>query len=576
MALLIRLAVEQVGQELGRPFDRWGFVHGIWALNAADLSVCTIENEMALLMASGCFGDFSFPAGRAHCNPRLSVPFTCLPVEAVKAFDQPAARPIAAGEPGADGADRFLVWSSPLRHAECSLDAYGGGRRRPLPMTDPEACVRAWLAKSPIAEGGSLVIKTPRAIRSTRSGNVPLDEIVRAPCDAAGPGDLRLPGAGLLTAPACRSARSPAHAIPALLGPRRPLPRRASRTASVSEIHSMPKSSSAALARTINPPIVKALSEWVSEDAENARQAGRFYLERLDRGSLFADYDLVVADYLASRFDPARTRIVEIACGFGTLALLAAGHGFETLRRRAQPGTLHGRRDRQGRGGAGTAPAARPAVLPLRARFPRDFPGRALEGDKRVVAVATKRDRHLHRPEPGALPCARSSRSTPWDPRCRQLRAAAAKATIARPSSTRWPGPGSSRSKRSNRRNPYDYWQLRHPQLPSTSLASDVPASAPTWRRDRLGAFGRELNPNSNGFLFSICRSFLSSERTTMIRSLCFARALATASSIALGALSAGSAGSIGQDIGRWGPMRQWVQVACRAGGQTDASGGRR
>lgn len=383
MALLIRLAVEQVSQELGRPFDRWGFVHGIWALNAADPSVCTIENEMALLMANGCFGDFSFPAGRAHCNPRLSMPFTCLPVEAVKAFDQPAARPIAAGEPGAAGAGRFLVWSSPLRHAECSLDAYG--RRRPLPMTDPEACVRAWLAKSPIAGDGSLVIKTHgHSLYQIR--HVPLDEIVvphamppvRATFDCL---ERVCDRVGVPIRPIT------AHAIPALLG-LAAAPAPASRTARVSEIHSMPKPSSAALARTINPPIVKALSEWVAEDAENARQAGRFYLERLDRGSLFADYDLVVADYLASRFDPARTRIVEIACGFGTLALLAAGHGFETLGVELSQGRCTG--GEIARAAAGRELRRLPGRLAFHCgAFPRDFPGRALEGDKRVVAVAT-------------------------------------------------------------------------------------------------------------------------------------------------------------------------------------------
>lgn len=383
MALLIRLAVEQVGQELGRPFERWGFVHGIWALNAADPTVCTIENEMALLMANGCFGDFSFPAGRAHCNPRLSVPFTCLPVEAVRAFDHPAARAIAAGKPGAADAGRFLVWSSPLRHAECSLDAYG--RRRPLPMTDPEACVRAWLAKSPIAEGGNLVIKTHgHSLYQIR--HVPLDEVVvphamppvRATFDCL---ERVCDRAGVPIRPIT------AGAIPALLGlDAGPAP--PSRTAGVTEVHSMPKPSSAALARMINRPIVKALNAWVSEDAENARQAGRFYLDRLGREWLFADYDLIVADYLASRFDPARTRIVEIACGFGTLGLLTAGHGFETLGVEVSQGRCAG--GEIARDAAGQALRRLPGRLSFQCgAFPRDFPGRALEGDKQVVAVAT-------------------------------------------------------------------------------------------------------------------------------------------------------------------------------------------
>ena len=49
--------------------DPWFFLHGTWALNASDTEICSIEDEIKVLYELGCRGDFTFPAGRKHCDP---------------------------------------------------------------------------------------------------------------------------------------------------------------------------------------------------------------------------------------------------------------------------------------------------------------------------------------------------------------------------------------------------------------------------------------------------------------------------------------------------------------------------
>ena len=49
-------------------------------------------------MEKGCFGDFSFPAGRPHCDPLLKAPFTVLPLDAERSYDMAEARPLMVGK----------------------------------------------------------------------------------------------------------------------------------------------------------------------------------------------------------------------------------------------------------------------------------------------------------------------------------------------------------------------------------------------------------------------------------------------------------------------------------------------
>lgn len=64
--------VKKVFEDVGVDMTFWGFVHGMWGLNASDTRVCNIENEIIILKEYGCFGDFTFPAGRPRCTPDMS------------------------------------------------------------------------------------------------------------------------------------------------------------------------------------------------------------------------------------------------------------------------------------------------------------------------------------------------------------------------------------------------------------------------------------------------------------------------------------------------------------------------
>ena len=64
--------VKKAFEDVGIDMTSWGFVHGMWGLNASDTRICNIENEIIILKEHGCFGDFTFPAGRPRCTPDMS------------------------------------------------------------------------------------------------------------------------------------------------------------------------------------------------------------------------------------------------------------------------------------------------------------------------------------------------------------------------------------------------------------------------------------------------------------------------------------------------------------------------
>ena len=92
----IRLALETIRKEAKIPMDEWFFVHGMWSLNASDPDVCSITNEIELLLAEGCRGDFSFPAGRPHCDAKYPTPVYVVPTDSPKGYDAPEAAAQAA------------------------------------------------------------------------------------------------------------------------------------------------------------------------------------------------------------------------------------------------------------------------------------------------------------------------------------------------------------------------------------------------------------------------------------------------------------------------------------------------
>ena len=156
--LHFRLCKEAIARETGAPFDRWGFVHGNWALNGSDSDICEIDDEISIVMRNGGIGDFTFPAGRGHCDPKLETPFACLPVRQLRGYDRNEAdpRPIAAGS-RAMTQDRYFIWNSRIKHKFSSLDYFSAGARDLLKT--PDEILGQWFDNS-VALDGSLFIKT--------------------------------------------------------------------------------------------------------------------------------------------------------------------------------------------------------------------------------------------------------------------------------------------------------------------------------------------------------------------------------------------------------------------------------
>lgn len=139
LELAIRLNREIVARETGRNAARWFFVHGHWALNASDESSCTITNEIDILLRNGCLGDFTFPAGRQHVNPRIKVPYLCRPFDEPKGYDRPGAEPEIACGNAAAAASKFFIWASPASSVQCSLDYMAESSRRQIENTEKAA-----------------------------------------------------------------------------------------------------------------------------------------------------------------------------------------------------------------------------------------------------------------------------------------------------------------------------------------------------------------------------------------------------------------------------------------------------
>ncbi len=135
LELAIHLNRDIIARETGQITERWFFIHGHWALNASDDSSCTITNEIDILLRNGCRGDFTFPAGRSHTDPRIKLPYLCRPNDTEKGYDFPGAQPEAAMGNRASAANKFFIWSSPSRAVQCSLDYMSEGSRKQLENT---------------------------------------------------------------------------------------------------------------------------------------------------------------------------------------------------------------------------------------------------------------------------------------------------------------------------------------------------------------------------------------------------------------------------------------------------------
>jgi hypothetical protein len=386
------LCKEAIAREIGRPFERWAFIHGNWALNASDPLVCAVSDEMAMIMRHGGFGDFSFPAGRGHCDPKLETPFTCLPLDLPRAYDDPRADPRPIGlETRVLRPDRFLIWNSPIKSNYSSLDYYSVSNR--ARFRTPERVVAAWLGKS-VCLGQKLFIKTHAhsmkgeyqltepgsAIPHTYPDVVAAFECLSRVCDRArielqfntvnevvgllgkldgapktperAMGAPASPGltsiatiarawvepAEVATKPAPHSDRSEAATplVPPHSPAIEPVDLQSMPIARVpSTLSEIDAHSEAALPPITPQEMAVELTvmhrEWMMVAAAKNFPVDELYQAKLANGAPLERYEIALAAEIAERYPAHATRVVEIGSGWGGLAILLARLGFETL-----------------------------------------------------------------------------------------------------------------------------------------------------------------------------------------------------------------------------------------------------
>ncbi|WP_295137673.1 class I SAM-dependent methyltransferase [uncultured Reyranella sp.] len=404
--LLFKLSKEAIAREIGRPFEHWAFIHGNWALNASDPLICHVSDEMSIIMRHGGFGDFSFPAGRGYCDPKLERPFTCKPIDQVRAYDDPRSdpRPVDARS-RVMNPSRFFIWNSPIKATHSSLDYYSAANR--TLFKTPERIVETWLSKS-VCLGKNLFIKThAHSMKSDYQlaqgdGCIPhchpdiiaiFDCLARA-CDRArielkfltvnevmqhlhvldsGQPEV-LSAARVVTAPPLEvdgpSARHP-EALKVADG------------AASSEAALPPTSLHA-----VSVELAAMHRAWMKGEGAHF-PVDDLYRTKLSAHAPLEPYEFAVAAAICERYPASATRIVEIGSGWGGLAILLARLGFEVFAfegniRRHTACQWHFDQQRQ------RYPALQESlVLAPAGLFPATFPSTALAEDKINVGICT-------------------------------------------------------------------------------------------------------------------------------------------------------------------------------------------
>jgi hypothetical protein len=95
------------------------------------------------------------------------------------------------------------------------------------------------------------------------------------------------------------------------------------------------------VAERINDLAVPVGQKRLVELGENESGAYNFYKVRLERGQLFADYEIALADALVRTLGESRS-IHEIGGGYGTFSWLMAGMGFDVVCLELDPRRLDG------------------------------------------------------------------------------------------------------------------------------------------------------------------------------------------------------------------------------------------
>jgi hypothetical protein len=268
-------------------------------------------------MARGCRGDFTFPAGRAHTNPRQVAPFLCLPVHAPKGYDLPQADPIPALRGAARAAleRRFFIWASAATHAQCSIDYYSAEFRR-MALDIPQWAMA--LVKESVRIGDTLFLKThahsmyPEYFEGIKRPVAPhqhptVQTLLGAIFDAAGDASVDAQ---------CRSA---SEVFDLIVGD------------ADGGVRPVAPSFRAAAAKpptaTLNDICLRVAARQASALGDAQSGAGVYYRSLIDAGTLIQDYEAALVESLLPILGP-RQSIADVGTGFGTTGILLAAEGF--------------------------------------------------------------------------------------------------------------------------------------------------------------------------------------------------------------------------------------------------------
>jgi tRNA1(Val) A37 N6-methylase TrmN6 len=317
-------------QEFGYAPERWFFVHGLWSLNASDPEGCNIGDEIARLMRKGCRGDFTFPAGRSHCDPRFEAPYFCVPASGPKAYDGEQARPEFAWGNSRAAADKFFIWNSPIKAPSASLDWGNSDIRRGLAV--PEKLGHEIVYRS-FRWDGVLFIKTHahsmHAMNRDDEGRQihphcygPIRDLYGAIFDGA---DAAGASVTFATAGEVYDRFTTAQR-PAVVPPMswfRPPPLGDAAGPYVPPTSADVQDAAARLDRLATAAIAARVGELGVEESG----AGPHYATLAQRGSVLPRYDIRAAAILLARFGGSYA-VDEIGTGIGTLPLLLAALGI--------------------------------------------------------------------------------------------------------------------------------------------------------------------------------------------------------------------------------------------------------
>jgi len=331
--LALNLTLEAIRQETDLPLKRWFFVHGLWALNASDPTVCHITDELQILLRNGGLGDFTFPAGRPNVDPVLETPYFVRPVDAPRAYLLPQADPELAFGNGRAARDKFFIWASEIRHRGSSIDYFSDHVAQAL--KDGPAFARRVLEQSYVADG-TLYFKTHGHSMHTNYWRE--DEPVIFPHQH--PAIRRMMGAVFDAATAAQASvdflsaadvydeftapRPPPHGGFALHAPSNPLT-----SAIATPVLGAAASAPLPHVDEVNAVCAAVLGEAVERDGTSAPGVGNYYRLRAETGEVLAPYEIraVRALIQSGPFDT----IYEIGSGVSAVPMLLALNGARSV-----------------------------------------------------------------------------------------------------------------------------------------------------------------------------------------------------------------------------------------------------